>query len=99
MGGWAWTRIFNKLRDGALRKWLLFLPSPLLSSASLDQLHQQQRVLKKTNRDLERDRHSMDRQEKQLVRYFTPGICVCVSLNSAPHFSIRLYRVYRLSLL
>jgi len=30
-------------------------------------MRQQQRALKRTNRDLERDRHSLERQEKQLV--------------------------------
>ena len=32
-----------------------------------EEMRQQQKALKKTNRDLERDRHAMDRQEKQLV--------------------------------
>lgn len=32
-----------------------------------EQMRQQQRALKRTNRDLERDRHSLERQEKQLV--------------------------------
>ena len=31
-----------------------------------DQMRQQQRALKRTNRDLEKDRHSLERQEKQL---------------------------------
>ena len=31
-------------------------------------MRQQQRALKKTNRELERDRHGLERQEKQLVR-------------------------------
>ena len=30
-------------------------------------MRQQQRALKKTNRELERDRHGLERQEKQLV--------------------------------
>ena len=33
----------------------------------LEQMRQQQRVLRKTNRELERDRGQLDRQEKQLV--------------------------------
>ena len=33
-----------------------------------DQMRQQQRALKRTNRDLEKDRHALERQEKQLVR-------------------------------
>ena len=34
-------------------------------------MRQQQRALKKTNRELERDRHGLERQERQLVR---PGV-------------------------
>jgi len=33
----------------------------------VEQMKQQQRALRKTNRDLERDRGAMERQERQLV--------------------------------
>ena len=48
-------------------------------------MRQQQRALKKTNRELERDRHGLERQERQLVRpplcddlVCVYGVCVCV---------------------
>lgn len=33
----------------------------------VEEMRKQQRLLKKTNRDLDRDRHAMERQERQLV--------------------------------
>ena len=41
-----------------------------------EQMRQQQRALKKTNRELERDRHGLERQERQLVRP-DDHVCVC----------------------
>ena len=47
-------------------------------------MRQQQRALKKTNRELERDRHGLERQERQLVRlgdlcvFVCERECVCV---------------------
>ena len=47
---------------------------------NLEQMKQQQRALRKTNRDLERDRSALDRQEKQLVSVLKQK---CSFLNNA----------------
>ncbi len=49
--------------------------------STLEQMRAQQRVLRKTTRDLERDRHSLERQEKALVRTPYPAILILCALN------------------
>lgn len=45
-------------------------------------MRQQQRALKKTNRELERDRHGLERQEKQLVSLNCGRKLDCMCTNS-----------------
>ena len=43
-------------------------PLSLLPPSLTEQLRQQQRAMRRTNRELERDRGGLERQEKQIVR-------------------------------
>ena len=51
-------------------------------SLCTEQVRQQQRALKKTNRELERDRNALERQERQLVS--NGVLCTVLSVIQAP---------------